>query len=85
MTYFAYVFCVITILSFLWFGRSWILHPQRWHIGCMSLSYASSVTLLTSYVADFDEGRTFWFLMTMLFGLAGLSFYWAREVSNGRQ
>lgn len=85
MTYFAYLFCVITILSFLWFGKTWLFRINRWHIGCMSLSYTSAITLIATFIPTMNEWQTFWFLVTMMTGLSGLTYYWAKEVSHGRQ
>lgn len=77
------IFTAFVVISFLWFGRSWLMDVRRWHIGWMSFSYTVMVVVR---LIEQQRGETmactqwdylqFTLWIGMFSGVLGLYRYW---------
>ena len=73
------LFTAFVVISFLWFGRQWMLEPRRWHIGWMSFSYAGMIRCVELHGG---HGRFLDYLRVIVYlsGLLGLGRYWLYDM-----
>lgn len=74
-----YLYCLGVCLSFLWFARPWLVHPERWHIGSMAGSYAVLVLFVgTLPFSELHNWQIVLLSVSMCFGLIGIGKYWVQ-------
>jgi hypothetical protein len=86
------LFTAFVLVSFLWFGRTWLADYKRWHIGWMSFSYTGFVLIYWVLLHLFCgacpklreqlvQGPLIYLLAVFCAGgILGLSRYWIYDV-----
>ena len=74
-----HLYCLFVITSFFWFARSWLRHPEKWHIGFLSTSYAGACLLIAANGHISEEWSMLLGVIVMALGIAGLMQYWIKK------
>ena len=81
------VFTVFVVASFLWFGRTWLMDPKRWHIGWMSFAFTALVLIraIEQQRGAMACERWDWLQYTLWIAMAGATLglcrYWLADLA----